>query len=110
MTVTTAEEILTAAIKDWRQTGWTQGASIDAKGRRCLVGGIQYASCVNFKYSVTERDKALAAVAEVISGALPHLTVGEKCVEWNDEHGRTVEEVITAAEQARANLKRDADQ
>ncbi len=104
---TAAEEILTKAIEYWQTKGWCQGESVDLQGRRCLVGGIQHATCLGEldRSSLIERDKALAAVADVIGGVPAYKTTGETCVEWNDTRGRTVEEVITAAEQARANLK-----
>jgi hypothetical protein len=119
MTIT-AEKILTRAIERWRTKGWIQREGIDGLGRTCLVGGIgsvanQLCSSQRGTQSphdvLKERDKAIKAVAKVIGELDDRTSSGNReCIYWNDRPGRTVEEVIIAAEQARANLKRELDQ
>jgi hypothetical protein len=115
--VITAEKILTRAIEGWRTKGWTQGHAVDTEGRTCLLGGISsatgdLANCYRYEQAgriYDEQNKATKAIAEVLGGKKSRNTAeyADRIIGWNDTDGRTVEEVITAAEQARANLKLD---
>lgn len=82
-----ATEVLEAIPKHLDEFGWCQGLDHDSEGAACLRGAISDLSL----------DRA--TVAEV--NLRLHLTVGRDRVMWNDQTGRTIEEVkeacVTAA-------------
>lgn len=87
----TAADVLNAAADLIEENGWCQGWSEDSLGRHCTLG-------------------AVAAVgkpepAEVITNAVEHLRRATGVVgvaSWNDEDGRTKEEVVETLRKAAA--------
>jgi hypothetical protein len=89
-----------------RQDGWTQGVSRDLLGKRCLVGA---AGQVGMELGFGPFNPFNSNVL-----FLPLLTVlreqwdwNSGLAHWNDEPGRTFDEVITLLEQTAEKLEAD---
>ena len=75
-------EMREAAAQLLEDEDWCQGATQNQQGARCMVGAIDYAS---------EWEDPAPAYDELREElAIPHLEA------WNDEPGRTVEDVLAA--------------
>ena len=81
----TDNEICKTVAKYIREHGWCQGEYHATDGRVCLVGALD--SCFSNDYTNGE----YRAVQRKLGVAGP-------LSEWNDQEGRTVEEVLTILE------------
>ncbi len=85
--------VLLKAADILREHGWCQGTIRDRQGRRCAVGAILMADLmVGAAFALPRSPYADLAMRKM----LPDQGVST----WNDEPGRTVEEVIEAMERA----------
>ena len=86
----TPVEILRAGIVRLKTVGWKQGGGIGAGGECCAVLTLDDVS--------RECARAIQAVKDTLGRTAPLAT-------WNDEPGRTVEEVIAAFEKTIVRLE-----
>lgn len=86
-------DVYEEAAEAIERDGWTQGELVDHKGRRCFIGGLVAAT--NNQYN---RTYAAGVYAEQVLELPPRDSRCEGIVfpiaEWNDEKGRTKDEVI----------------
>jgi hypothetical protein len=87
---------LRAAAEVLRRDGWTQEVFCDpSTGSRCAQGALDAV------YAPRERDGSYDESAEDAAYAQVCAVIGtNRLISWNDEPGRTAEEVIAALEAA----------
>ena len=94
--LTETQTILLAAAAEVRK-GWCQGAYQDGRKNVCALGAISRAVCGDALKGILD-PTAISATRRVVE----HVGIGEGLAlwAWNDEPGRTAEEVATALENA----------
>jgi hypothetical protein len=87
-----------------RKRGWTQGVPHNAAGNRCLVYAVD---CVLMQLGQGGVDGTMQNVASPLMEALglAPSVYWATLVDWNDEPGRTFDEVITLLEQTAEKLE-----
>lgn len=93
---------LRAAAEVLRRDGWTQGDLVDKDGCRCVLGAIDRAAWERLDERSVDDDlvqEMWTAVAKIIGT--------NAIVKWNDDPGRTADEVIAALEAAAAAAEAD---
>jgi hypothetical protein len=90
--------------------GWVQGELEDPMGRHCALGALRTVSDVELYTMPLPQDPVFAEVtllADLI-GPNPHTTDAHSTLtDWNDEPGRTADDVITLLEQAAEKAEAD---
>jgi hypothetical protein len=98
----TPEEILAGAANILEQKGWLQCAWEDYDGRCCLLGALAKAGCLQSDEGKKHWCRLKHAVAQEVG--VPDEGPGghyDSLIDWNNEPGRTKEEVITALRNAK---------
>lgn len=91
-----ARSLISRAAQILRTGGWCQGDySNYTTGEHCIVGALLAASTVEGQDAAYSRAKTLVRLA---IGIYPD--TGGSIPRWNDEPGRTVDEVLDALERA----------
>lgn len=89
-----AYEVLQKAASYIAEHGWTQGHSVDSRGRVCLEGAILRVSRMQSPCMFANR-WVLPVIEEQYPGEL-----WTDAHHWNDAYSRTQDEVITILEKA----------
>ena len=98
----TNREICLKAAQRLREVGWQQGDFGPTEGPHCMLGACQWA--VGWYTGIAARSDDEDVELEVLAGeagdAACHQVDGllQGAAAWNDEPGRTVEEVIATLE------------
>lgn len=107
MTNDTVSQVLSGAADYIDKHGWVQGQMQDTKGRCCAVGAIAVAASEVSEENVwairSDAENRLARTLvdeETLSIAGDVLGRFDLIVRWNDESGRTKDEVVQALRQA----------
>lgn len=87
--------VLLGAAEYLRDRGWCQGTMADINGRVCLLGALAQSS-IGVDRSVREDAEFTVACQLGFDSATPFW----KITRWNDERGRTRDEVIAVLERA----------
>ena len=90
---TATSQTLRHALALLERDGWCQGAARDADGRRCTLGAINAALCLDEEAAATAGVKAAVRALRVCGEGTPHPHL---LVDWNDAEGRTEAEVLEA--------------
>ncbi len=99
-----AAEILKRAIENWETKGWLQHSSRNAAGASCSSGGIKMAT---FQLGLfdTYRHYEDASIAFRTTIREDSGNRSHSIISWNDEPGRTKEDVILAAKKTIERLE-----
>ena len=90
---TATSQTLRHALALLERDGWCQGAARDADGRRCTLGAINAALCLDEGAGATEEVRTAVSALRVCGEGTPHRRL---LVDWNDAEGRTEAEVLEA--------------
>jgi hypothetical protein len=101
MTAKTAAD-LRAAADVLRRDGWTQGKFHDAEtGCHCAAGALEVATAADISGRWLDSVRALSAQLRITPGPI-------SVYRWNDDPGRTADEVLAALEAAAEAEEREA--
>ena len=90
---TATSQVLRHALALLERDGWCKDTALDADGRRCTLGAINAALCLDEGAETTEAGLAAVRALRVSGEGTPHRRF---VVDWNDAEGRTVEDVLEA--------------
>lgn len=90
---TATSQTLRHALALLERDGWCKGVSRDAEGRRCTLGAINAALCLDEGADTTEAGLAAVRALRVSGEGTPYRRF---VVDWNDAEGRTEAEVLEA--------------
>lgn len=81
--------------------GWTKGTEEDHEGRVCLAGAIRKQSgyCYSHNRVVSEGRDEYRAACQIANKLLNEKYIHGDFVRWNDQNGRTYEEVLRFAKE-----------
>lgn len=116
-------EILEKAADVINERGWTQGREVDRTGAVCLRGALRMAAgaTIDLKWYGADgvhpfmtgpehpRPSEYTRAIERVMGLLEHEVINLMPA-WNDEQGRTKDEVITVLQHAAKLAKEDEDE
>lgn len=97
-------ELIDEAIDGIQRDGWTQGAMQRSTGERCLVGHISYSGTT---LGGRHGETGLIDRRIIVQRLLREITGWASLFTWNDEGGRSEEEVIDLLYRARERVTRE---
>lgn len=101
----TPRRVLLDAARVLERGGWCQGRVKDYAGQHCALGAIREVAFCDFLGKAAERVLARSLrLRPGFGSATPDVMVAE----WNDDPGRTADEVVTALRKAAGMLALEA--
>lgn len=96
----TVKEVLLGAAQVLETRGWCQKQYVDKRGCCCMSGAMQFAMGFDPRTDDMWRSDMSRIWLEAIAAVESQMGAMDTVIRWNDQQGRTVEEVLSVLEKA----------